>query len=245
VLLREETLNISLFLAFGAGLLSFASPCVLPLVPAYLGHLTGRALVLPGVTAARRWTTFLHALAFVLGFSVVFTVLGASVGLVGYLFYDLLSVFEKVGGLVLIIFGLHTMGLLKIPFLYRELRLQADLAGRWGILSSSLVGAIFAAAWTPCVGPVLSGILILAGTTGTVGRGALLLFVYSLGLGLPFLLAGMSLGWSNALFGRLKRHGRAVSVLSGILLVVMGVLVFTNALSMLSAYLSRYFLPPL
>jgi len=91
----------------------------------------------------------------------------------------------------------------------------------------------------------LSGILILAGTTGTVGRGALLLFVYSLGLGLPFLLAGMSLGWSNALFGRLKRHGRAVSVLSGILLVVMGVLVFTNALSMLSAYLSRYFLPPL
>ena len=98
-MLKAETLNISLFLAFGGGLLSFASPCVLPLVPAYLGHLTGRALVLPGVTAARRWTTFLHALAFVLGFSVVFTVLGASVGLVGYLFYDLLSVFEKVGGL--------------------------------------------------------------------------------------------------------------------------------------------------
>jgi cytochrome c-type biogenesis protein len=180
-----------------------------------------------------------------LGFSIVFTILGASVGMVGYLFYDLLSVFEKVGGLVLIVFGLHTMGLVKMPFLYRELRLQADLAGRWGILSSSLVGAVFAAAWTPWVGPVLSGILILAGTSGTVGRGALFVFVYSLGLGLPSLVAGMWLGWSNTLFGRLKRQGRAVSVLSGILLVVMGVLVFTNALSMLSAYLSRYFLPPL
>ena len=240
-----ETLNISLFLAFGAGLLSFASPCVLPLVPAYLGHLTGRALALQGATAVRRWITSLHALGFVLGFSTVFTLLGASVGLVGYLFYGLLPLFERVGGIILIIFGLHTMGLLRIPFLYRGLRLEVDPAGRWGILSSFLVGAIFAAAWTPCVGPVLSGILVLAGTSGTVGRGALLLFVYSLGLGIPFLVAGMSLGWSNALFGRLKRQGRAVSVLSGILLVVMGVLVFTNALSMLSAYLSRYFLPPL
>jgi cytochrome c-type biogenesis protein len=245
VLLKVETLNISLFLAFGAGVLSFASPCVLPLVPAYLGHLTGRALALQGATAVRRWITFLHAFGFVLGFSTVFTLLGASVGLVGYLFYDLLSIFEKIGGIILIIFGLNTLGLLKIPSLYRELRLEADPAGRWGVFSSFLVGAIFAAAWTPCVGPVLASILMLAARSGTVGQGALLLFVYSLGMGLPFLVAGMSLGWSNALFGRLKRHGRAVSILSGILLVVMGVLVFTNALSRLSAYLSRYFLPPL
>jgi cytochrome c-type biogenesis protein len=245
VLPEVETLNISLFLAFGAGLLSFASPCVLPLVPAYLGHLTGRALAVQGATAARRRITFLHALGFVLGFSIVFTALGAAVGLVGYLFYDLLSIFEKIGGIILIIFGLNTLGLLKIPSLYRELRLGADPAGRWGVLSSFLVGAIFAAAWTPCVGPVLASILMLAARSGTVGQGALLLFVYSLGMGLPFLVAGMSLGWSNALFGCLKRHGRTVSVLSGILLVAMGILVFTNALTRLSAYLSRYFLPPL
>jgi cytochrome c-type biogenesis protein len=240
-----ETLNISLFLAFGAGVLSFVSPCLLPLVPAYLGHLTGRAVTLQGAAAARRWITFLHAFGFVLGFSTVFTLLGASVGLVGYLFYDLLPIVEKVGGIILIIFGLSTLGLLKIPSLYRELRLETDPAGRWGILSSFLVGAIFAAAWTPCVGPVLASILMLAATSGTAGQGALLLFVYSLGMGLPFLLAGMSVSWSNALFGRLKRRGREVSVLSGMLLVAMGILVFTNALTRLSAYLSRYFLPPL
>ncbi len=238
-----ETLNISLFLAFGAGVLSFLSPCVLPLVPVYLSHLTGRAINPQGATVAQRRSTFSHALSFVLGFSIVFTVLGASIGLVGYLLYGLLPVLEKIGGIILIVFGLHTIGLLKIPFLYRELRLGADPAGRWGIASSFLVGAIFAAAWTPCVGPVLSGILLLAGTSGTVGRGALLLFVYSLGLGLPFLLAGTSLAWSSGLLRRLKRHGRAVSVLSGILLVVMGVLIFTDALSMISAYLSRYFGP--
>lgn len=238
-----EAVSISLFLAFAAGLLSFASPCVLPLVPAYLGHLTGTAIHLQGAAAARRWSTFLHALSFVLGFSIVFTVLGASVGLVGYLFYGLLPVFERVGGIILIIFGLHTMGLLRIPFLYRQLKLEVDPARRWGMLSSFLVGAIFAAAWTPCVGPVLSGILVLAGTSGTVGRGALLLFVYSLGLGIPFLVAGMSLGWSNTFFRWLKRYGRAVSVLSGMLLVAMGVLVFTNALGILSAYLSRFVEP--
>jgi len=242
--LKMESLNISLFLALSAGVLSFLSPCVLPLVPAYLGHLTGTAVNLQGTaTVARRWSTSLHALSFVLGFSVVFTALGASVGLVGYLLYGLLPVFEKVGGIILVLFGLHTMGLLKIPSLHRELRLKADPARRWGILSSFLVGTIFAAAWTPCVGPVLGGILVLAGTSGTVGRGALLLFVYSLGMGIPFVLAGISLGWSNALFGWLKRYGRGISVVSGALLIMTGILVFTGALTMITAYLSRYFGP--
>jgi cytochrome c-type biogenesis protein len=232
-------------LAFGAGLLTFASPCVLPLVPAYLGHLTGAASRLDGPSATRRWSTLLHALGFVLGFSLVFTVLGASVGLLGYLLHDLLPAFNRVGGLILIAFGLHTMGLLRIPSLWRELRLEASPSGRWAVVSSFLAGAIFAAAWTPCVGPVLSGILILAGSSGTAARGGLLLFAYSLGLGVPFLLAAMPLGRSSVLFRQLKRHGRAVSVVSGLLLVVTGVLVFTDTLSMLSGYLGRYFAPPL
>jgi cytochrome c-type biogenesis protein len=237
--------DVSLVLAFGAGVLSFLSPCVLPLVPAYLSHLTGRAISLPDASAGARWLTFLHALSFVLGFAIVFTALGASVGLVGYVFYDMVPIFEKVGGVVLFVFGLQTLGVLKLPALYRELRLEVDPAGRWGLLSSLLVGAIFAAAWTPCVGPVLSGILVLAGTSGTVGHGARLLFAYSLGLGVPFLLVGAPLGWSSALHSRLKRYARGASVLSGVLLTVMGVLVFTGSFSLLTAYLARLIVPPL
>lgn len=240
-----EDLNISLFVALSAGVLSFVSPCVLPLVPAYLSYLSGTALTAAGTSAPQRWTAFLHALGFVLGFSIVLTLLGASVGLVGYLFYDLRAIFQKMGGVILIVFGLHTMGLLKIPFLYRELRFQVKPARRWGTVSSFLVGTIFAAAWTPCVGPISAGILVLAGTSGSVGRGALLLFVYSLGLGIPFLLAGLSLGWATPLLRRLNRYGQVVSILSGILLTAMGVLVLTDTLSMLTAYLWRYLGPPL
>jgi len=238
-----EGTRITLFLAFSAGVLSFVSPCILPLVPVYLSYLTERAVTLQDANAPRRWITFLHALGFVLGFSVVFTFLGASVGLVGYLFYDLQPIIQKVGGLILVVFGLHTIGVLKIPFLYREMRLEANFAGRWGVISSFLVGAVFAAGWTPCVGPILSGILVLAGTSGTVAQGALLLFVYSLGLGIPFLIAGMSLAWSNALLKRLRRYGGVVSVLSGVLLIAMGVLIFTNTLSVLTAYLLHYLGP--
>ncbi|MFQ6101318.1 MAG: cytochrome c biogenesis CcdA family protein [Anaerolineae bacterium] len=238
-----ETPHISLFLALSAGVLSFASPCVLPLVPAYLGYLSGAALTSDDQPATRRWTTFLHALAFVVGFSVVFTALGASMGMISHLLYSLRSIFQKIGGVVLVIFGLHTMGLWKIPFLYREWRLQVDLARRWGLVSSFLVGTIFAAAWTPCVGPILAGILILASTGGSVGQGASLLFVYSLGLGIPFLLVGLSLGWATPLLRRLNRHGQAISILSGILLTAMGFLVFTDTLFKLTGYLSRYVSP--
>jgi len=187
----------------------------------------------------------LHALGFVLGFSIVFTALGASVGLMGHVLYQLLPAFKRIGGILLIALGLHTMGLFEVPSLNRGLRVRVNLAGRWGILSSFLVGATFAAAWTPCVGPVLSGILILAGTGGLVGRGALLLLVYSLGLGTPFLAVALPLGWSTVLFRRLKPYGRAVSLLSGLLLTIMGVLVYTDGLLMLTGYLGRYFAPPL
>ena len=232
------TEDVSLFVAFGAGLLSFASPCVLPLVPAYLGYLTGATVAPDDPSAPRWWITFSHALSFVLGFSVVFVILGASIGLLSHLFRGFLPILQKVGGVVLVVFGLHTTGWWKIPFLYRERRLQVDLARRWGLISSLLVGAIFAAAWTPCVGPILAGILILAGTSGSVGQGTLLLFFYSLGFGLPFLLAGLSLGWATSLLRRLNRYGRVVSIVSGILLIVMGFLVFTGTLARLTEYLT-------
>ena len=126
--------NVSLIMAFGAGVLSFASPCVMPLVPAYLGYLTGATVAADDPSAPRRWITFLHALGFVLGFSAVFVVLGASIGLLSQLSRGLLPFFQKVGGVILVIFGLHTTGLWKIPFLYRERRLQVDLAQRWGLI---------------------------------------------------------------------------------------------------------------
>ena len=235
-----EELNITLFAALGAGVLSFVSPCVLPLVPAYLGYLSGTAVVSDEQSTSRRWVTFLHALGFVLGFSAIFTILGASMGLLSQLFFGLMPVFQKIGGIVLIVFGLHMVGLFKIPFLYREWRLEARPDNKWGILSSFLVGTIFAAAWTPCIGPILSGILVLASTSGSVGQGALLLFVYSVGLGIPFLLAGLSLDWATPLLRRLNRYGRAISILSGILLVVMGYFVFTDRLFKLTSLLSRF-----
>ena len=235
-----EELNITLFAALGAGVLSFVSPCVLPLVPAYLGYLSGTAIGSDEQSASRRWVTFLHALGFVLGFSTVFTILGASMGLLSQLFFGLMPVFQKVGGILLVIFGLHMIGLFEIPFLYREWRLDARPDNKLGVLSSFFVGTIFAAAWTPCVGPILSSILVLASTSGSVGQGALLLFVFSLGLGIPFLLAGLSLDWATPLLRRLNRYGRAISIVSGILLVVMGFFVFTDRLFKLTAFLSRF-----
>ena len=236
-------IDISLPLALGAGVLSFVSPCVLPLVPAYVGHLAGVDTTPEGSPAPRRWTVFLHALGFVLGFSAMFVLLGTAVGLIGRLFYSWRNILQRIGGVLLVVLGLHTMGLLRIPLLYRELRLHVRSVGRWGQASSFIVGITFAAAWTPCVGPVLSGILVLAGTSGSIGRGALLLLSYSLGLGIPFLLTGLSLGWAAPRLRRLSRYGRAVSIVSGVLLTVMGILVFTDTFWMLSGYLSRYLTP--
>ena len=235
-----ETANVTLFLALGAGLLSFISPCVLPIVPAYLGHLAGVALR-PEEMTTGRWRVLAHALGFILGFSLVFVLLGASFGLVGGLLYGLRSALQKVGGIVLVLFGLHSLGAFKIPLLYRTLRLKSPTAGRWGVLSSVFVGAVFGAAWTPCVGPILASILLLAGSTGTAGQGALLLLVYSVGLGIPFALVGLFLKQMTPLLKRVNRYGQAISIISGIFLVLMGILVFTDMLALLTGYLWNLF----
>ena len=238
-------------IAAGAGLLSFASPCVVPLVPGYLGYLSGTTLgqTSAGAAAAgnaarvgQRRKTAAHALAFVLGFTLVFTVLGASVGLIGYAVRDLLPYLQKAGGVILIAFGLHTMGVITLPFLYHEMRVDVRRVPRhWGYLSSVLVGAIFGAGWTPCVGVVLSGILTMAATSATVSRGAALLLTYSLGLGIPFLLSALAIDRAQGVLRRLNRRARLVEVVSGALLIVMGLLVFGNVLQLMSAYFYRWF----
>lgn len=224
--------NVSLALAFVGGLLSFASPCVLPLVPAYLGYLGGGTV--SGIVSDKK-AGVLHSLTFVAGFSLVFVALGASVGVISSLLSRYLVWVQRIGGLVLIVFGLHTLGLLQIPFLYSDTRAQFQRKGA-GYVSSFLMGVFFSAGWAPCVGPILTAILLLASNTQTAGQGALLLFVYALGLGAPFVLAGLAVGSLTAWIRRMGRYMQWVSWISGVLLILIGVAIFTNSLRFLSAY---------
>lgn len=234
--------NISVALAFIAGLLSFLSPCVLPLAPAYVGYLGGTAMVTAeGVVISDRRATLIHAASFIIGFSAVFVALGASIGLIGYLLYDFMPIIQKVGGVLLVIFGLHYMGVFKIPFLYQQKRIEFQADPRLGYLSSLLVGVFFGAGWTPCIGLTLSGILMLAGNAATVGRGAFLLAVYSAGLGIPFLLMGLALDRMSGWLKRLNRRMNLVSIVSGLFLIAMGIIVYTNAIGILNAWFYRVF----
>ncbi|MGC8837924.1 MAG: cytochrome c biogenesis CcdA family protein [Anaerolineae bacterium] len=226
--------QISALLAVAAGLLSFLSPCVLPLVPGFIGYLGGASVRAEG--RVPWWRTFLHAASFVAGFSAVFIALGAGVGQLGALLYNVLPWLQKVGGALLILLGLHTAGLLKVPALFQERRLHLTVRPEWGYLSSLLMGVFFSAGWTPCVGPVLAGILLLASQEQTAARGAFLLSAYSLGLGVPFLAVGAAFGPLSGWLRRLNRHLHLVSVVSGLLLIGIGLLIFTDSLRILAAY---------
>jgi cytochrome c-type biogenesis protein len=230
--------GLSLVVAFGAGVLSFASPCVLPLVPAYVGHLAGRTLDKEGASRAQ---TVAHALAFVLGFTTIFVALGASVGLVGFVFQDIVKslAFRVIAGTILIVMGLHMAGLLRITALYRDTRVQLRVDRRYGVAASFFIGVVFAAGWTPCIGPILGTILVYAGTQGTVVQGALLLTAYSLGLGVPFLIAGYALEAATRAIRRLNRHAHSVELVSGTMMVAMGLVVMFNVMTWIAAYASR------
>ena len=230
-----ETGNLSLIVAFGAGVLSFASPCVLPLVPAYVGHLAGHSLDKEGATRAK---TLSHALVFVLGFSAIFVALGTTASLIGAVAQDVFkSLPFRIGaGSLLIVMGLHMAGVLRITALYRDTRFHMRPNPRWGLSSSFLIGVIFAAGWTPCIGPILGAILVLAGMQGTAATGALLLGTYSLGLGVPFLVVGYALEASTRVLRRLNRHARVVEAISGVLLIVMGLMVMFNVLTWIAAW---------
>lgn len=231
-----DTSSITLPLALFAGLLSFLSPCVLPLVPAYLGYLSGATVGQTGEAKPKRFETFLHSLFFVMGFSVIFVALGATASLIGQVLNQHIFTLRKVGGIIVIIFGLHTIGVIKIPFLYYEARAEIKTRPELGYLSSFLIGLVFAAGWTPCVGTVLSAIFLLAADSQTAGQGMLMLSAYSLGLGLPFLLVGGAFETISPWLRKLNRHLNVVSVVSGIFLVVVGVAIFFDWL----VYLARF-----
>lgn len=231
--------QVSLLAAFGAGFLSFISPCVLPMVPGYLSFVSG--VTVDDLRAGRRsgigrWAVMIDILAFVLGFSAVFIVLGASATAVGGFLLAKLSVLSKIAGVLVIILGLHTLGLLKLDALYREKRFHAR-SKRLGTLGSFLIGIAFAFGWSPCIGPILAAILAFAGTQQTVGQGMILLAAYSLGLGVPFLITGLSMDLFFRVSSRFKRHFRAIEIASGVLLIAVGVLIFTNQLGLISGWI--------
>lgn len=223
-------------MAFSAGLLSFLSPCVLPLIPAYVSYLTGSAVA--DINDSKAKLNLLYkSIGFIIGFTIIFLIMGASISSLGKLFVANQSTFKKVGGILIIIFGLHTTGILKIKTLYSEKRLLLFGDDKKSI-SSVFIGMAFATGWTPCIGPILSSILIYAGSMETIGKGILLLLVYSLGLAIPFLLTAFAISSFSKYMRKFSKYFPAVSVVSGILMIVMGILVFTNKLSILSRYLN-------
>ena len=223
--------KLSFGLAFLAGLASFLSPCVLSLVPAYVGYLSSRAVTTSGQVVANRWATLSHGGAFVLGFSVIFIALGATASAVGALLYDMQGILTRIGGIVVVIFGLHTMGVIQIPFLDYDTRRQQAPDPRLGYLSSALMGVFFSAGWAPCVGPVLGAVLTMALNSDGVNRGVYLLTAYSLGLGIPFMLAAAGIANVSQILRRYNRYLRYVSIVTGIFLIIIGVMLFTNTLS--------------
>ncbi|MEJ2215156.1 MAG: cytochrome c biogenesis protein CcdA [Gemmatimonadota bacterium] len=237
------TAHIGITVAFLAGILSFLSPCVLPLVPSYASFLTGMTydeLTSEGAQAARiRRAVLVHGLFFVVGFSLVFIALGASASYLGALLRTHGVWLQRVGGILIVLFGLHVMGVLPVPGLERERRFQLARKPA-GYAGSVLAGVVFAAGWTPCIGPVLGGILTLAAAGGGMTAGVQLLAVYSVGLAIPFLATSLLLGRFLDGSRRIRRWLPLVNRISGAMLVLVGVLLLTGSFTLLAGYLVRF-----
>lgn len=237
--------DVSLFAAFGAGILSFISPCVLPLVPGYISFVSGvsfeemQRASAAGAARTRRQMLF-TSLAFVIGFSLVFIAYGASASALGRTLMRQRAILEKVAGALVIVFGLHLAGVFRIKWLDQDTRFQTK-ARPAGPLGALLVGVAFAFGWTPCIGPILGGILTIAGSKNTVSEGVWLLAVYSAGLGIPFLLTSLAIDKFFVTSARIRRHYRAIEMVAGGLLIVLGVLIFTDRFTVLAKYLDRLF----
>lgn len=241
---------VSIAVAFLAGIVSFASPCCLPLVPAYVSYMVGTTT--PGSPTARR-VAFRQAMAFVLGFTVVFVALWASVGLVGYILRDYVGILRQVGGAVLIVMGLHVAGVIRISALYRTVSVptgkivgqsptgdgtvlvQAPSYGR-----STLLGVAFAAGWTPCIGPILGGIIGLASINSSLVQGTVLLIAYAVGLGIPFVLVAVGATAVNARLLWFRNHEATVSLVTGAMLIAVGFLMITNLFVKLSSVVPNF-----
>jgi cytochrome c-type biogenesis protein len=238
--------NPTFLAAFAAGVLSFISPCVLPLIPGYLSYISGLTLdEMQGtgdgamsLGAARR-RVLVASIFFILGFSFVFICFGAAASVVGQYMLERQRLLAKIAAVIVIVFGLHTMGVLRIGWLYSEKRVQVEKKPT-SLFGAFFVGLAFAFGWTPCIGPILAGILAIAGTQQTVGQGVQLLAVYSAGLGLPFLVTAFAINQFFTVFKRIRKHYHLIEIISGLLLVLIGLLIFTNRFTLIAKWLTPY-----
>ena len=232
--------EISGMIAFSAGLLSFVSPCVLPLVPSYVTYITGASFKELTDTESKsrlRWAAVFHSLFFIIGFSLIFILMGASATYLGQLLTQYQYWIMKGGGVLIILLGIHFTGIINLPFLQIEKRFEVRRKPL-GYAGSFLVGVVFAAGWTPCIGPILSTILIYASTSRSFTTGILLLTYYSIGLGIPFLLSSLAFNSFLSAFDKIKRYMRVINVVSGLFLVAIGILFLTDTFKEINSYLN-------
>jgi len=235
--------DVSIYMAFGAGLISFLSPCVLPLVPGYISFISGISFAeikekggnTPFLRKEKRIILYSSVL-FIAGFSIVFILLGATATWIGTLLLSKISILTKLAGLVVIFFGIYMMGLIRPRFLFKEARFQIKNK-RFGYVGAVLVGAAFGFGWTPCIGPILGGILTYASTLEKVNQGIFLLSIYSLGLGVPFLLTAIGINQFWRFFKRVKKYLRLLEVTSGAIMVILGLMIFADKLTLIQELL--------
>ena len=234
----DSSIGFAIVTAFFAGLLSFLSPCVLPLVPGYLSIISGFSLEqLKGRAedATLKRSVMLSSLMFIVGFTISFIALGATATAVGQFLLTRMPYLIRIAGIVMIVFGLHVLGVFRIRALYQDTRLHS-VKTPGGMIGSLVLGLVFALGWSPCLGPILSSVLGLAAEQDTVVRGMFLLFIYSAGLGVPFMMTSLGLNRFLSFYNRFKRHFRTLEIVSGILILGVGVLIFTNQMTRLNQY---------
>lgn len=234
--------EVTLLAAFAAGILSFVSPCVLPLIPGYISFISGLTLEemqRDASAATSRRQVLVASVAFVLGFTVVFVALGASASVVGKFVMRQLPILSKIAGAMLVVFGLHMMGVFRIRLLENEKRIHTNRKPA-GPLGAFFVGFAFAFGWTPCIGPILGGILTIAASRESVGEGMQLLAVYSLGLGVPFLLTSVAINQFFAATRRIRKHYHKIELMSGGMLIAVGLLIFFDQFTLIVRYLEPY-----
>jgi len=235
-MVQELTLSI----AFIGGLLSFFSPCILPLIPAYISHLAGTTVEETKKSKLLQARVFLNSIFFVLGFAALFIAVGVSIGFISEVFAGFNVWLGRVAGVLIIIFGLHTIGLLQIPFLKTERRLNVNVGEKKNYAKSTLLGATFGLGWSPCIGPILASILVLAGSSASYATGAILLASYSIGLAIPFLVTGLFTSAISRFIAKVNKYFGIVNIITGILLIALGIIVFTNNFSQLLALFVQY-----
>ncbi len=229
-----------LLTAIGAGFLTFLSPCVLPLIPGYVAFMTGMSSTELTAEDRKLSAILVPSLLFVAGFSIVFVALGASASAVGSFLTENRRLFEAIAGVIIVALGFFMLGIVKVPWLYGEARFEMQKARKFGSLAALVMGMAFAFGWSPCVGPILGSILMMAASTAEVGRGALLLALYSLGLGIPFVLVAVMLGRVKPLLNWLNRHALVINRVAGVVLMLLGILILTGWIGPVVGFLSTF-----